>query len=66
MSFHYDDNQKLIIDYIERGKDYYIGKGEKFAQLVLCKIYEAKFTQISDINNVQGDRGGGFGSSGLK
>lgn len=66
IGFHYNDNNQLIIDSILRGKDYYIGKGEKFAQLVLCKVYEASFTQVTDITTVKGDRGGGFGSSGLK
>lgn len=65
ISYHYD-NDRLIIDSILHGKDYYIGKGEKFAQLVLCKVYEANFTQVIDITTVKGDRGGGFGSSGLK
>lgn len=66
IEFHYNDNNQLIIDSILRGKDYYIGKGEKFAQLVLCKVYEASFTQVTDITTVKGNRGGGFGSSGLK
>lgn len=66
IGFHYNDNNQLIIDSILRGKDYYIGKGEKFAQLVLCKVYEASFTQVTNITTVKGDRGGGFGSSGLK
>jgi len=65
ISYHYD-NDRLVIDSILHGKDYYIGKGEKFAQLVLCKVYEASFTQVTDITTVKGDRGGGFGSSGLK
>lgn len=64
ISYHYDNNQ-LIIDSILHGKDYYIGKGEKFAQLVLCKVYEANFTQVTDITTVKGDRGGGFGSSSI-
>ena len=65
IGFHYNDNNQLIIDSILRGKDYYIGKGEKFAQLVLCKVYEASFTQVTDITTVKGNRGGGFGSSSI-
>lgn len=51
---------------LEYGSSYTIGKGEKFAQLVLQKVPQIIFRKVEDINLYSGDRGGGFGSSGLK
>lgn len=49
------------------GKDFTIGKGEKFAQLVLCEVPKAVFYRVENIMEVdEENRGGGFGSSGLK
>lgn len=48
------------------GKDFTIGKGEKFAQLVLCEVPKAAFFRVSNVMEVdEENRGGGFGSSGL-
>lgn len=64
--------KKIIYNYedktteIEYGSSYTIGKGEKFAQLVLQKVPQIIFRKVEDINLYSGDRGGGFGSSGLK
>lgn len=52
---------------VEFGSSYTIGKGEKFAQLVLCEVPKAVFYQVERVSNVANDgRNGGFGSSGLK
>lgn len=48
------------------GSSYTIGKGEKFAQLVLIKVPHIQWSQVEDINLFSGDRGGGFGSTGTK
>lgn len=48
------------------GSSYTIGKGEKFAQLVLVKVPHIQWSQVEDINLFSGDRGGGFGSTGTK
>lgn len=54
-----------IIRSILHGEPFVISKGTKFAQLVLNEIPTAHFFQVEDIGSVEGNRGGGFGSSGL-
>lgn len=51
---------------IEYGKDMIIGKGEKFCQLVLAEVIKAAWEPVGSIMGIGEDRGGGFGSSGLK
>jgi dUTP pyrophosphatase len=52
---------------VEFGSSYTIGKGEKFAQLVLCEVPKAVFYQVESVSAIENDgRAGGFGSSGLK
>ena len=49
------------------GSSHTIGKGEKFAQLVLCEVPKAAFFQVEHVSDIANDgRNGGFGSSGLK
>lgn len=48
------------------GQSYTIGKGEKFAQLVLAATPKVAWTQVESVSMIGEDRGGGFGSSGLK
>ena len=56
----------MKIKSIEYGKPYEIEKGQKIAQLVLARVSKANFSEVKDIGNIEGDRGGGFGSTGLK
>ncbi len=56
----------LTIKNIEYGQSYTIGAGEKFAQLVLMEVPKAAFYEVADVAEITGDRGGGFGSTGLK
>lgn len=57
----------LKINSILYGSSYTIGKGEKFAQLVLSEVPHATFYKVDNINEFESDRGdGGYGSSGLK
>lgn len=51
---------------IEFGQSYTIGKGEKFAQLVLCEIPKVAWVEVDTVAPLGEDRGGGFGSTGLK
>lgn len=44
----------------------FIGKGEKFAQLVLSEVPKATFTVVDSVSNIGENRCGGFGSTGLK
>ena len=49
------------------GSSYTIGKGEKFAQLVLCEIPKAAFYEVESVSKIENDgRNGGFGSTGVK
>lgn len=49
------------------GSSYTIGKGEKFAQLVLCEVPKAVFYQVNHVSDIANDgRVGGFGSTGVK
>ena len=52
---------------VEFGSSYTIGKGEKFAQLVLNEIPKTCFYEVQDVGAIANDgRSGGFGSTGLK
>ena len=67
IDYEFDDNGNIIIKSILHGNDFTIGKGEKFAQLVLAEVVRASFMEIEDVASVENDgRSGGFGSSGLK
>lgn len=49
------------------GSSHTIGKGEKFAQLVLCEVPKAAFYQVESVDAIENDgRNGGFGSTGVK
>lgn len=45
---------------------YVIKKGDRIAQLVLCKIFKAVTEVCKDVSIIGKDRGGGFGHSGTK
>lgn len=52
---------------VEFGSSHTIGKGEKFAQLVLCEVPKAVFYQVEHVSDIANDgRNGGFGSTGVK
>lgn len=50
---------------IEFGQSYIIGKGEKFAQLVLSEVPKVAFFRVESVNEIGDNRNGGFGSTGL-
>jgi dUTP pyrophosphatase len=45
---------------------YLINKGDRIAQLVLKQVETIEWEEVDDITTVEGDRGGGFGSTGTK
>lgn len=45
---------------------YLINKGDRIAQLVLKQVETIEWEEVNDITTVEGDRGGGFGSTGTK
>lgn len=65
IGYHYDDEEHLVIDSILHAPVDYIDAGQKIAQIVLNKIEMANFYEVSDISAIAGDRGGGFGSTGV-
>lgn len=54
------------INSILYGSSYTIGKGQKFAQLVLSEVPKAVLYEVESVGEIGEDRGGGFGSTGLK
>lgn len=48
------------------GSDYYIGKGEKFCQLVLAEVPKMAFVKVDNVSDIGDNRNGGLGSTGLK
>lgn len=53
----------LLINHSKQ--DFIIEKGDRIAQGVISKVYQADFIEVSELNDTQ--RGlGGFGSSGVK
>ena len=44
----------------------YIDKGTKIAQVVINEIIHAEFIETDDVSKIGTDRGGGYGSTGLK
>lgn len=60
-----DENGRLYN--VEFGSSHTIGKGEKFAQLVLCEVPKAAFYEVESVGAIENDgRAGGFGSTGVK
>ena len=45
---------------------YKINKGDRIAQMVLQRVPMIKFVEVDDITKIEGNRGGGFGSSGIQ
>jgi len=45
---------------------FHIRKGDRIAQIVMSRYVTMDLQQVEDINQFSGDRGGGFGSSGVK
>ena len=45
---------------------FHIRKGDRIAQIVMSRYVTMDLKQIDDIETVEGNRGGGFGSSGTK
>ena len=45
---------------------YLINKGDRIAQLVFVKVEHVEFEIVNDVHAIGEDRGGGFGSTGIK
>lgn len=66
VTYYFDDNKHPVLTSILHGSTYTINKGEKFAQLVLMEVPKARPYAVEKVSAFAGNRGGGFGSSGLK
>lgn len=64
ITYDFVDN-KPVITSILHGKSYTIEKGQKIAQLVLKEVPIANFKLVNKVDDTI-DRGGGFGSTGIK
>lgn len=63
LTYDFDENYHPVLTSILHGADLHITKGERFAQLRLVKVPHMIFHQVDSIDNFEGDRGGGFGST---
>lgn len=63
-SFAQSPNDCIPIGAVEFGSSYTIGKGQKFAQLVLAEVPKAVLFEVEKVGEIGEDRGGGFGSTG--
>lgn len=43
-----------------------VEKGDRIAQFVLQKVPKIQFTEVENVKTIGADRGGGFGSTGVK
>ena len=59
-------NDDGMVTSVLYGGNFTIGKGEKFAQLVLAEVPKASFYRVDKVSDIGEDRGGGFGSTGVK
>ena len=57
-------NPQIIIDSILHGKSYTLEKGQRIAQMRLVEAPTVSWMKVDNIREIEGDRGGGFGSSG--
>lgn len=64
IGYDFDDNGNIIIKSILHGSVFNVGKGERFAQLVLNEVPSAAFYPVESVVQIGENRGGGFGSTG--
>lgn len=66
IDYDFNDDGTIRINSILHGETYTIAEGQRFAQMRLVEVPKMAFVEVDDIKEFEGDRGGGFGSSGLK
>jgi dUTP pyrophosphatase len=63
----YNEDKVLTLDGDPGGIGIYgIKTGDRIAQIVLQEIPRMKLTVVNSVKEIGGDRGGGFGSTGVK
>lgn len=66
IDYDFNEDGTIKINSILHGETYTISKGQRFAQMRLVQAPKAAFFEVNDIKEIEGDRGGGFGSSGIE
>ena len=66
ITYEFDDNGRPILTSVLHGQSHSISKGERFAQMRLVEVPTANFYRVESVAGIGDDRGGGFGSSGVK
>ena len=66
ITYNFDSQGKPIITSILKGEDITISKGEKICQLVLAESPKIAWYRVEQVEEIGENRGGGFGSTGLK
>lgn len=66
IEYDFDENGKIQIKSIKHGQSISFSKGDRFAQMRLVEVPTAAFFQVENIEEHGDNRGGGFGSSGIK
>lgn len=62
-----DSNEVLTVDSKgNKNGTYAIHKGDRIAQIVLQEIPRMRLTVVDSVKNIGNDRGGGFGSTGIR
>lgn len=64
IDYDFDSNGEIHIKSILHGQPYTISKGQRFAQMRLVAVPKANFVEVSSVNEIGEDRGGGYGSTG--
>lgn len=67
INFDFNDDGSVNINSMSilYGNAYTIGKGQKFAQLVLSEVPKATLFEVEKVSEIGEDRGGGWGSTGM-
>lgn len=64
IGYDFDETGRPVITSILHGSVFNVGKGERFAQLVLNEVPSAAFYPVDSVAQIGENRGGGFGSTG--
>lgn len=64
IDYDFDETGRPVITSILYGSVFNVGKGERFAQLVLNEVPSAAFYPVESVAQIGENRGGGFGSTG--
>ena len=68
IQYDFNDDGSVNINSMSiiHGSSYTIGEGQKIAQLVLAEVPKVTLLKVEKVSDIGENRGGGFGSTGLK